>query len=82
MLHARRLSTGPAVTPDDCRRLRQAHGLTHQALAALAGLAERTVIRFEGRVGGSRHGTVLAIKRGFQRAEQARQQAGRSDQPA
>ena len=59
------------MTPEECRRRRMARGLTPESLALLAGLAERTVLRFEGRNVESRYGTILALTRARDRADLA-----------
>ena len=54
------------MTPEECRRRREAHGLTIERLAILAGVSERTVMRFEAQSVQSRYGTMLALKRALQ----------------
>lgn len=59
------------MTPDECRRRREAHGLTIERLAALAGVSERTALRFESQSVQSRYGTMLALKRALQALDAA-----------
>jgi len=66
------------MTPEECRRRREAHGLTIEKLALLAGVAERTVLRFEAQSVQSRYGTMLALKRALERLDSADQPAGRA----
>ncbi|CAN7499700.1 hypothetical protein LJR219_003466 [Phenylobacterium sp. LjRoot219] len=54
------------MTAQECRRRREAHGLTIARLAALAGVSERTALRFETQSVQSRYGTMLALKRALQ----------------
>lgn len=67
------------MTPDECRRRREAHGLTVERLAMLAGVSERTVLRFETETVQSRYGTMLALKRALQALDAA---VGLAAQPA
>lgn len=53
----------PALSAEDCRKRRIELGLTPAMLAMRAGLAERTVLRFEAAEVASRFGTVLALRR-------------------
>lgn len=55
-------------TPEACRMRRTAMGLTPARLATLAGLTERTVLRFEARLVNPRPGTVIALRRGLRAA--------------
>ena len=69
------------MTPEECRRRREAHGLSVERLAVLAGVSERTVLRFEAQSVQSRYGTMLALKRALQ-ALDAGAGAGLVAQPA
>jgi predicted transcriptional regulator len=51
------------VTPDQCLARRQRLNLSTETLARRAGLAERTVIRFEAAAVSPRFLTVLALRR-------------------
>lgn len=67
------------MTPEECRRRREAHGLSIERLAALAGVSERTALRFETQSVQSRYGTMLALKRALQALDAA---VGLTAQPA
>ncbi|HKT54068.1 MAG TPA: hypothetical protein VJP88_06420 [Caulobacteraceae bacterium] len=57
------------MNPLECRRRREALGLTPKQLSELAGLDERTVGRFEACATTARHGTKIAILRALRTAE-------------
>lgn len=59
------------MTAEECRRRREAHGLSPERLALLAGVSERTVLRFEAQSVQSRYGTMLALKRALQMLDSA-----------
>jgi predicted transcriptional regulator len=68
--------TGPAasgalspLSPDDCRRRRQALGLDPYQLARAAGLFELTVIRYEAALVRPRPVTVVALRKTLRRLE-------------
>jgi predicted transcriptional regulator len=64
-------SSKPVITPERCRQRREALGLTRDQLAAMAGLATRTLDSFEdGRVA-TRHTTLMALLRALRTAEAA-----------
>jgi DNA-binding XRE family transcriptional regulator len=56
------------LTPEACRELRDRLQLTTYRLAGLAGLAERTVVRFEEGLVAPRPGTRIALRRAFRAA--------------
>ena len=53
------------LTPEECLQQRSALGLSAERLATLAGLAERTVKKFEAGSVHARIGTVLALRNGL-----------------
>lgn len=53
------------MTPAECRERREALGASTYRLAARAGLAERTVVRFEAGLAHARPITLVALRRGF-----------------
>ncbi len=56
------------MTPDECRTRRTELGMSTERLASLAGLAERTVVKFEASLVSPRPGTVIALGRAFRKA--------------
>jgi predicted transcriptional regulator len=67
------------MTPEECRRRREALGLTPERLSVLAGLAYRTVGVFETCATAPRHGTRIAILRALRAAEAAGAWSGRRE---
>jgi predicted transcriptional regulator len=67
------------MTPDECRRRREALRLTPERLSELAGLAYRTVGVFERCATSPRHGTRTAILRALRAAEAAETRSGRRE---
>jgi predicted transcriptional regulator len=57
------------LSPDDCRRRREALGLTIYSLAAHARLRESTVLRFEAALVQPRPVTVVALHNALTRLE-------------
>lgn len=72
----------PEVTlpPDECRRRREALGLSLEDLARRAGRELRTVERFEAAAVRPRPVTIVALRNALRRAEA--EQAQRGDAPA
>lgn len=61
------------MQPNECRRRREALGLTPKQLSQIAGLDERTVCRFEADASATRHATKMAILRALRNAEPSEQ---------
>jgi len=59
---------GGAISPEQCRKTREALGWTPAYLAMAASLAEKTILAFEGGVRSPRPGTLVAIRRAFRQA--------------
>lgn len=53
------------MTPVECRERRAVLGITPGDLASRAGLAERTVVRFEAGLAQPRPVTLVALRRAF-----------------
>jgi hypothetical protein len=60
------------MTPEECRGRRRAVAASTAELAARAGLAERTVLRFEAKLAKARPVTLVALRRGLRVLEMER----------
>ncbi|WP_293676371.1 helix-turn-helix domain-containing protein [uncultured Phenylobacterium sp.] len=60
------------LAPEACRRRREALGLSIYQLSRLAGLEERTVVRFESALVRPRPVTIVALRKALSRAERER----------
>lgn len=56
------------MAPETCHELRERLGWTPGRLARAAGVTERTVTDFEGRLRSPRQGTLIALRNAFRAA--------------
>src|SRR5690606_34602373 len=59
-----------SMTPEECSAARERLGWTTHRMASIAGLAERTIIRFEAGEATPRPGTLIALRRALRSAQE------------